>query len=167
MTNTPDSENFVPNVGFKFIMNRTPITSYFLTSCSIPDITLGEVDSITNNFVKLPTPGDQLQFGTFDIDFRVDEDLKNYKEIYDWLIALGAPESFDQRRELNREKTRLSDGSVIITTARGNPNMEVKFTDMYPVSLGSLEFNIEETEINHIVCSASFVYRTFNLTSIQ
>jgi hypothetical protein len=167
----PANKSFLSPIGFKFSIQRLPHVNYFCNSITLPDITLGQVDTITNTFIKLPIPGDKLVFGTFSIRFRVDEDMKNFREIYDWLIGLGYPDNFEQRANITRGLASIgnvySDGSLIITTASFKPNVEVKFIDMYPVSIGSLDFSIDGADVEYLQGEASFAYRKYELTTIQ
>jgi hypothetical protein len=165
-----DNKNFLSPLGFRFFIQKLPHVNYFCTTAQIPDLTLGQIDTVENTFIKLPTPGDKLTFGLLNLNFRVDEDLKNFREIYDWMIGLGFPDNFEQRAAIGRGIQTIgevySDGSLIITTAAYKPNIEVKFIDIYPVSLNSLDFNIEEQDVNYLVGNATFAYRKYDLTTI-
>ena len=117
-----DNLSFLSPTGFKFQIQKLPHVNYFCTSADIPDITLGQVDQ-ENIFIRIPVPGDKLQFSPLNLAFSIDEDMKNFKEIYDWLIGLGYPDNFQQRANLQsalqqrNEKSGLvySDGSMVIT----------------------------------------------------
>lgn len=165
----PINKSFLSPVGFKFTMQRLPHVNYFSTGAAIPDVSLGQLQTEAP-FVKLPQPGDKLTFSNFELTFRVDEDMRNYREIFDWLIALGYPDNFLQRSAITRTAIStgdvFSDGSLIITTAAYQPNIEVKFIDMYPVSLSTLNFNIEQTDIEYVQATATFAYRRYELTSL-
>lgn len=170
----PDNKNYLSPIGFKFTLQRLPHVAYFATKASIPEITLGQIDTIDNTFIKLPVPGDKLSFGLVDISFKIDEDMRNFREIYDWMIALGYPDNFQQRADLINKKTQAvqpqgevySDGSLIITTNSYVPNIELKFVDMYPVVLSAPTFDIEGTGIETMEASVSFAYRKYVLTDI-
>ena len=169
----PDNQNFLSPVGFKFTIQRLPHINYFCTSASIPDLTMGQIDTVENTFIKLPVPGDKLVFGLLNLTFRIDEDLKNFQEIYNWMIGLGFPDNFSQSAALrNTNPNRLppgdtySDGSLLVTTASYKPNIEVKFTDMYPVSLSSVDFNLEAQDITYLQGTVNFAYRKYELTTI-
>ena len=131
----PDNLSFLSPTGFKFQIQKLPHVNYFCTSADIPDITLGQVDQ-ENIFIRIPVPGDKLQFSPLNLAFSIDEDMKNFKEIYDWLIGLGYPDNFQQRANLQsalqqrNEKSGLvySDGSMVITTAQYQPNI-LHYTD--------------------------------------
>jgi hypothetical protein len=168
----PENKSFLSPIGFKFTIKRLPHVNYFCTSAAIPDITMGQIDTVENTFIKLPVPGDKLVFSLLNLNFRVDEDLKNFREIYDWLIGLGYPDNFTQSRAVRTATPLLpqgdvySDGSLIVTTGSFKPNIEVKFVDMYPVSLSSLDFNLEQTDVEYLSASVSFAYRKYELTTI-
>lgn len=171
MATDPDNKNFLSPLGFQFSIQRLPHVNYFCTSATIPSMTLGQIDDITNTFIKLPTPGDKLRYDELTLRFRVDEEMKNYKEIYDWMESIGFPDNFDQRRRVGLTNydfgTVFSDSSLIVTTSSYKPNIEVQFIDMYPVSLSSVEFNIEQNDIEYLQADVSFVYRKYNLLNIE
>lgn len=166
----PTNKSFLSPIGFQFSMQRLPHVNYFCTSAEIPAVSLGQTQTETP-FVRLPQPGDKLAYTDFTLRFRVDEDLKNFREIYDWLTGIGYPDNFGQRQTLARTAYSagnvFSDGSLIITTSAYTPNIEVKFKDMYPISLSTVAFNIEETDVTYVQADVSFAYRSFELISIQ
>ena len=170
----PDNLSFLSPTGFKFAIQKLPLVNYFCTSATIPDITLGQVDQ-DNIFIKIPVPGDKLTFSPLDLRFQVDEDLKNFKEIYDWLEGLGYPDNFQQRQNLQaslqQQNTHAglthSDGSLIVTAAQYQPNIEVKFIDLYPISLGSIEFQTNSTDIEYLSGSVQFQYRKYSIDIIK
>ena len=47
---------------------------------------------MTDTFVA----GDKLTFETLNITFLVDEELQNYREIWDWLVGMGAPKQHSE-----------------------------------------------------------------------
>ena len=168
----PENKSFLSPIGFKFAIKRLPHVNYFCTSAELPDISMGQIDTVENTFIKLPIPGDKLQFGLLNLRFRVDEDMKNFQEIYDWLIGLGYPDNFAQSAAIRNASGFLpqgdvySDGSLIITTSNFQPNIEAQFVDMYPVSLSSVSFNIEVSDVDYLQADVNFAYRKYNLTTI-
>ena len=92
MASDPTNKNFLGQTGFRLVLERTPTMNYFSQSASLPAISLGAAN-IVNPLIDYPLPGEKLTFSPFNISFRVDEDLKNYIEIYDWLVGLGSPSS--------------------------------------------------------------------------
>ena len=170
MATEPNNKSFLSPIGFRFACKRLPHVNYFCTAATIPDITLGETSSVDNPFIKLPVPGDKLTFGRLDLTFRVDEDMKNYQEIYNWLVALGYPDNFRQRGAIGRTQVSTgdvySDGSLIVMTGNMKPNIEVSFADMYPSSISSLEFDIENTDVEYLKATVSFAYRKYDIKTL-
>jgi hypothetical protein len=60
----------------------------------------------------IPRPGDKIQFSDFTLRFLVDEDLKNYMEIQNWMRGLGFPESLREIYDLYNVNSELYDGRV-------------------------------------------------------
>jgi hypothetical protein len=171
MPTQPDNKNFLSPIGFQFSIQKLPHVTYFCTNATIPAVTMGQIETVENPFIRLPVPGDKLSFGDFSVRFRIDEDLKNYQEIYDWLVSLGYPDNFDQtprqqRAGIQPGKTVYSDASLIITTNQYKPNVNVKFIDLYPTSISGVDFTVEETDVNYLLADVTFRYRKFELSTI-
>lgn len=172
----PDNLNYLSPLGFRFILDRTPTVNYFAQGAAIPSLTLGNFDEETP-LVALPYPGDKIRFAPFDITFRVDEDLVNYKEIFDWLNGLGYPESFTQRVDFVAQRTGsnlagtgdnnvYSDGSLIIMTSAQNPNVRINFRDMFPIDLSTVQFNTTSQDVNYLEATATFRYSLYTIDLI-
>lgn len=159
----PKNQSFLSPIGFKFVIQRMPHVNYFCTSANMPEITLPAVET-HSPFVKQPRPSTKLDFGALNLRFRIDEDMKNYREIYDWLIFMGFPDKFEQRDQ--EGTTVYSDASLIITTAAFKPNIEIKFVDLFPISMNANEFDIDQTDIEYLTADASFAFRKYELTDI-
>ena len=143
----------------------------------IPGITLGSATQPT--YLKdIDLPGDKILFDDFTIRFMVDEDLRNYMEIQDWIRGLGYPESlqeiFNLQREqklLDTERTGLenifSDGTLTVLTNNQNPNFLIKFKDLWPYNLTTLNFDATDTDIQYFTAEASFKYTIYNITDLS
>ena len=82
------NRNFLSPVGFKFALKRSPKTAFFCNQANIPDLNLGVTEQ-PNYLRQIPTPGDMIDFGDLNLRFLVDEDLKNFMEIQNWIRGLG------------------------------------------------------------------------------
>ena len=47
-----------------------------------------------------------------------------------------------------------------------NPNLEVTFKDLYPVSLGDVQFDLSQTDVEYITATADFRFRSFDVNII-
>ena len=171
MPTQPENKNFLSPIGFQFSIQKLPHVTYFCTNATIPAVTMGQIETVSNPFVRLPVPGDKLEFGDFSVRFRIDEDLKNYQEIYNWMISLGYPDNFEQSARQQRSSTQpgttvYSDASMIITTNQYKPNINVKFIDLYPTSISGVDFSVEQTDVDYLQADVTFRYRSFELSTI-
>ena len=91
----PDSINFLSPVGFKFNIEFLPLTNWFLTSVNLPGIALAEIVQPTQ-LMQAQVPGNDLVFDPLTISFLVDENMNNWRELYDWLIGLGFPSEYSE-----------------------------------------------------------------------
>ena len=165
MATDPSNKNFLSPIGFQFAIQRLPNVNYFCTSASIPEVSMGEAE-IQNPFIKMPKPGEKLTFGQLNLRFRVDEDMKNFQEIFDWLVGLGYPDNFDQRANLIASSHIYSDASLLITTNQYKPNIDITFIDLHPTALSAVEFNIEQGDVDYLNADVSFAYRRYKLTTV-
>lgn len=166
-TEVTANKNFLSPLGYKFVITRLPNVDYFCQSISFPTVTLNAT-SVPNPFQRLPVAGTELTYGNVAVNFKIDEDLTNYKEIYNWMLALGFPESYEQYRALaekssvDSQRTR-SDASLVILSSSKNPRHEVKFFDIFPVSLTGMKFDSTMNDVAYLEATAEFTYRMFTL----
>ena len=172
-----ENRNFLAPVGFKFNLQRSPGTAYFCNQANIPDINLGVTEQPTY-LRQIPTPGDMMDFGDLNIRFLVDEDLKNFMEIQNWMRGLGYPESVQEFRDLAKSGARpeksyknegddiYSDGTLQILSSNMVAKFNVNFKDLFPVSLTTLTFDATDTDIEYFTADANFKYTSYNLTNL-
>ena len=167
--NQIQNRNFLAPVGFKFDLAKFPKASFFSNSARIPEIVLGTI--IQPGYLKdIDIPGEKLQYGDFSLRFLVDENLENYMSIHNWLTGLGFPETPQQfankttdedgQRDMNEQ---FSDGSLRILNSNFQTMAIVKFSDLFPTSITSLDFDATETDINYFTAEASFKYTVYNI----
>ena len=174
---TPISNrNFLSPVGFKFALKRSPGVAFFCNSANIPDITLGIAEQPTY-LRDIPTPGDKIQFGDLNLRFLVDEDLVNYMEIQNWIRGLGFPETVQEFRDLKKENILgsngltnddiYSDGTLQILSSNLVPQFNVMFSNLWPYSLTTLDFDATDTDIEYFTADVSFKYTIYNLNDLE
>ncbi len=171
------NRNFLSPVGFKFTLNRAPKAAFFSNSANIPGLTLG-IANQPNYLRDIPQPGEKIDFDDFTFRFLVDEDLENYNEISNWIRGLGFPESLDEIYKLQASNPNLdqprkgqlnlySDGTLTILTSNQNANFKIKFRDLFPYSLSTLQFDATDTDIQYFTAEVSFKYTMFNIVDLN
>lgn len=94
-TSQPTVLDYATQTQWRLAFNRIPTTTWFCTAANIPGITLGEATYPTP-MADMFVTGDKLTFETLNITFLVDEELQNYREIWDWIVGMGAPRQHEQ-----------------------------------------------------------------------
>jgi|TARA_B100001094_G_scaffold170831_1_gene165251 hypothetical protein len=164
------NRNYLSPIGFKFTLSTKEKVDFFSNSANVPSISLGTALQGTT-FRILDIPGDEVSYEDFTINFLVDENLSNYMILHNWIIGLGVPENYNQYTNLITdsntgkldEKLRFCDGSLHILNSSYKNIAIVKFQDLFPVSLSSLEFNATDNDVNYFTAQASFKYTVYNI----
>ena len=154
--NQPTNINYLNVISFQTNFLRMPTVDYFCQRVGIPGISLSSLMQSTP-FAGIPMEGDNLAFEDLSLEFIIDEDLKNYMEIYNWMQAIVFPDNFEQY-DAEKDKELKSDVNVIIHTNKSNPNYNVTFKDVFPVALGGIGFDTSATSLEPIVVNAVFRY---------
>ena len=164
------NRNFLSPVGFKFTLAKEPKVSFFCNSASIPEITLGK--TVQPTYLKdIDIPGEKLTYGDFSLRFLVDENLENYMKMHNWLTGLGFPETTQQFKTLTTDDVtgegaldqQFSDASLHILNSNFRDVAIVKFRDLFPVSLSSLEFDASEADVQYFTADVTFKYTIYDI----
>jgi hypothetical protein len=161
---TPSNINPLSPVGFEFSIQKLPELSFFCQEVNLPGITLGEPE-FANPFAKVPIPGETITYDQLIVQFLVDENMANYKAIYNWIIALGFPESYTQytsllseeeRGSLNELASNYSDAALTILNNNNRPSQSVQFVDLFPTNIDTLQFSSTQQDIQYLIGRATF-----------
>ena len=187
-TSQPTVFDYATGTQWRLTFNRLPKTTWFCVTANVPGITLGEA--------SYPTPmadtyltGDKLTFETLNITFLVDEELQNYRELWDWLVGIGAPKQHSQwssvltkgdgavrtfgtpdtdtRTKTTSEESNLySDSTLIVYNSKNVAKVNVHFKNMFPTSLSALEYSQELTDVEYFKATASFRYLYYEFETV-
>ena len=91
----PDKLDYASPTQFKFNINQLPKVEFFTTAANVPGISSSDVN-IDTPFKSIPMMGTNLTYENLSITFICDEYLENYKQLHDWLIAIGFPKNREQ-----------------------------------------------------------------------
>jgi hypothetical protein len=190
-TREPSKQDFASPVQFRFKINKLPLVEYFIQTANLPSVTLGQVDQPTR-LQTISMPGSTLSFGSLDLSFLVDENLNNYKELHDWIIGLGTPESDSQFTALLatgsdrfpgstassavtgsntpaplNEGGIYSDATLTVLNSKNIAKTEIRFKNVYPTSLGSLSYDVKQSDVDYLVAPISFNYTNYEIVQIS
>jgi len=187
----PAKMDYASPIQFRFKCTKLPEVEFTCQTANIPGISLGSATQPTP-LVDIPIPGDKISFQSLDINFLVDENLNNYKEIHDWLIGIGFPQNYTQFQNLQAEGSDRFPGSTRSTAATGTSTpqplseggtysdatltvlnskniakTEIRFQNIYPTSLGSLSYDVKLSDVDYLQAAVSFNYMYYEIVQVS
>ena len=185
----PDKLDYSSPTQFRFMINQLPKVQFFTTGANVPAISLGEL-IIPTPYKDIPLIGDKVTFENLSVSFIVDEYLENYTELHNWLIGIGFPKNRTQfstfrsstsntssggtggNTDIGKvgnpvaDKPFYSDATLSILSNKNNPIVEVRFSDMFPVSLSGLDYNQQSTDVEYLTAAVDFRYKLYEIVTI-
>ena len=166
----PSNINPLSSNGFNFSITKLPSVSFFCQEVNLPGMTLPTID-INTPLSLIPYAGDIITFEDLVVEFLIDEDMKNYTSIYNWMVGLGFPRQNEQYANFidqqtvgfSRSTKESSDAVLQILGSNLNPVKVIRFFDIIPVSLSSLNFQSTTTDVNYLTGSATFRINRYEL----
>ncbi len=160
----PNNKNQLSPLNFQFRIKKLPATNFFVTAVELPGLTASP-PKVGNPLHPLPMAYDKLQYNDLTLTFKVDEDLVNYLEIYDWMVGVGFPTRFEERKMLDKKgvEGKFADGSLTVGTSKKNPNVQFMFKDLLPYSLSNLRVGTTDSDVIYVEATVSFVYSYYTV----
>lgn len=162
----PSNINPLSPNGFMFTIQKLPELNFFAQSVNLPGITLGSPE-YGNPFQTQPIPGESLTYDQLTVQFIIDSRMENYQALYNWIIALGFPNDYEQyttfisedNRGITSElATNYSDATLQILSTTNQVIRTVQFIDLFPIALDSLQFSGANTDVQYLIGNATFRY---------
>lgn len=141
--------NLLKPQNFSVVIDKLPHTVYHCRQVPLPSMNINQIVMGTGEEINYKIPGSIGTYDALSLMFAVDEDCKNYLEIFDWMDDIRDNE-WDYERH-------TSDASVILHTNKNNPNVEFIYKDIWPMSLTEITFNVND-EMPEMLCTAIFSY---------
>ena len=173
---------------FKVFLPLFPTTEWFVVRANVPGVSLGQAIQ-TTPMVDMPIIGDKLTYDDFYVTFLVDEELKNYTEMHDWLINCAAPQERSQFRGKERpagipkrpqteimdlilgnvkesDRDLYSNLDLFIMSSKNNPVVKIQMVEAFPISLTNIEYSHQESDVTYAECTATFAFSYFTISAI-
>ena len=173
---------------FKLFLPIFPTTNWFVTRCNIPGVSMGQGIQATS-LIDIPLIGDKLTYDDFYCTFIVDEQLKNYTELHDWLVNIGFPSDHadfnakarpDQFKRpshqtydpevagfgLDSDRDLYCNIDLFILSSKNNPLVKIQMIEAFPTSLTNIEYSSQETDTSYAECTATFAFSYFTIEDV-
>ena len=189
-TREPDKLDYASPVQFRFKCSKLPTVEFFCQSANIPGISIGTA-TMPTGLKDIPIPGEKVSYQDLSISFLVDENLNNYKEIHDWIIALGFPQNHTQFADLQAagadrypgstsgavvpettiavplsEGGTYSDATLTVLNSKNIAVTEIRFDNIFPTSLGALSYDVQASDVNYLQASVDFSYMYYDIVQL-
>ena len=185
----PTKLDYLSPTQFKFTISQLPKVEFFTTAANVPDLTLSDA-VIPTPFKPIPVMGTNLTFSNLSVTFIVDEFLENYRELHDWLTAIGFPKSRQQFKDwrttesvtpnlskgissdigdvkpTTSDRPMFSDSVLTILTNKNNPVVECRFSDCFPTSISGLDYSQNQTDVEYLTAEVNFKYKIYELVTL-
>ena len=170
------NRNFLSPLGFKLIISKIPKVDFLCQAANIPAISMGT--AVQPTYLKdIAVPGDKVVYDDLTVRFIIDENLENYLSLNRWIVGLGQPESLAQYQQLEdigpKQTARgttdpryieFSDATLQLLSSNYQPNINVNFKDIFPVSVTTMEFDASERDYTYFTCEATFKYDYYTIS---
>ena len=174
---------------FKLFLPIFPTTEWFVTRCNIPGVSMGQGVQATS-LIDMPIIGDKLTYDDFYCTFIIDEQLKNYTEMHDWLINIGfpsdhaefnakaRPDQFKRPQQTikdidvegmihaDTDRDLYSNLDLFILSSKNNPVVKIQMIEAFPTSLTNIEYSQAETDTSYAECTVTFAYSYFTIEAV-
>ena len=163
----PINTSFLSPIGFKFQLNNFPAVNYFCQSATLPGVSISSI-SVPMQLKNIDIAGDEVTFEELSIKFIVDENMKNWLSIYDWIIGLGFPTPEDQAKyaKLAIASELTTDATLTVLTSNMNPQINFVFRECFPTSLSAVAFDSGGTDIDYVTADVSFRYDVYTVENL-
>jgi hypothetical protein len=189
LSRQPTKLDYASPTQFKFGIVQLPKVEFFTTAANLPGISLGDAEQATP-FKDIPIMGDKLTYDNLSVTFIVDEFLENYFSLHEWMTAIGFPKTraqfslFRASTAVQPTATRGSsqdigdigattadrgmygDATLTLLTNKNNPIVEVRFRDLYPISLSSLDYSQDATDVSYLTATVDFSYTIYEIVTL-
>jgi hypothetical protein len=177
LTRNYPNTDLLQSTKFRITFDRLPGVTYFCQTANFPGVALTEVLQPTP-FVDLYVPGEKILYDTLNITFLVDEDMYAWTELHDWIRGLTFPTDFKEYLDLKTKvkfpgfsrntatRPQYSDAAMTVYTNKNNPNLRLKFVDVFPTSVSTILFNSMDTAENIVTADATFRFSYYDYERI-
>ena len=152
-------DNLMNRNYFRFTIQRIPNFERFVRGVICPPFRFGEIIQPTTLNIDIRRPGGSFIFEPLQIDYAVDERFLSYLELFKWITSIGM---IEDPITIPKENY-TSDATLFITNSAYVPTFRVVFKDLYPISLGELDFTSAEPISGPLLTRVVFNYTKFEI----
>lgn len=169
----PDTNNYLSSNYFKLEITRLPLVTYHCQQVNLPSVSLTPVEQSGPLGTTAKWIGGRYTWEELNVSFLVDEDMKNWIEVFEWMEEIGTMVDFKSNisaqtthKHPGQSQDFFSDSIISITNSSYNTKLKVNIHDMFPISLSGIQFNSTSSDNEPIVANATFAYTHYSINRL-
>lgn len=157
----PSNPNNLQKSKFKLVFAKVSNVEYFCQSVQLPGISSNPVP-FNNPFATIKLTGDDLKYEPLVVNIILDEDLRTWTDIYDWIRGYSFPHE-QKEYTIQARKGLYSDATLYFLTNSNEANIRFKFHNLFPFSISPVLMDSSSTGQETQVAQVQFTYQTFEV----
>lgn len=142
----PVSYDGLTNTSFRVIFEKANSSVFFLQSFNLPSVRIREVKTNTP-LVDMNEIGEKIDYTPFEMSFMVDADLRNYRQVYNWM------------KRMTVRGSKVGETDTVLLSINGKES--IRFYGCWPMELSDLEFVTNPDGIVYMKCTLIVNYDYF------
>lgn len=142
MATLTENFNYLQPTSFKLTIDRTnyPNLEYFVQSFTHPGMIMNTVEVPYKKITGIPFVGDKLTFNEMLANIILDEDMKGYTEMYNWMLRILDNNEVSPIDATATSLSSTADITLSILNSANNVTKQVRYLDCVPTSLTDIQF---------------------------
>ena len=175
---TTINKSLLSKNNFRLLIDKVPNVEFFVKSVNIPGLQFTETVAAAGLGLDAFFPGDKISFEALSVSFLVDEDLQNFKEIFDWMdsiVPVSDPSDFKhyvsakstttgESSAIDNDLNQYSDITLVTNTNKNIPNKYFRFHDAFPISLSGIELE-SGADGETVIATVEFRFTYYDIES--
>jgi len=165
MAELTNNMNYLMPTGFKVVIDREnyPNLEFFCQSFQHPDMSMAPSEMPFRKVRNIPLPGGTLDFSDISMSIILDEDMKAYTEMHDWMKRLiDEPLTGPLDRRAGTAPS-TADITLTILNSQNNKTKSIRYNECTPTSLGGISFESTGSGTEFLTCTMTFRFINFDL----
>jgi hypothetical protein len=168
LTRIPSNTSLLQPTKFTLEFPHMPFLRYFLQKFPLPSMSTSAPRQVANGFSDIKRHGDKLEWEDLVVTALIDEDMRVWEETKDWLHSLTTPNRFEEYVRFRDPSGKPYHDAVLTVNTNANlQNIRFKFTNLHPISLGSVLFDTTSNADNILVADIVFAYDQYYLERVN
>lgn len=166
----PTNLNLFQAHKYQMTIARVPNFTYYCQTIDIPGLTMAELP-VPGPGIDNYIPNSKPVFEPLLCTFQIDEDLRSWTELYNWMWSktFGENQTIIPGHPFNRGEQPGSFYSTVIITfynTRNTPTFRFNFENAFPVLLGGIRLHTNESNVPLVTSDVTFRYTKYTFQKI-